>query len=93
MRRRTSRQKWALLAMWMLAVATWMFSYHYFGGRSGVIYMIGIVPIMGAALFYSGRIERSVVCPACGESLVSSEGWMVFEKKCPHCGVSYERHT
>lgn len=92
-RRRASRQAWSWLAIFIFAIFAWAFTYNYFGGLSGVVYMIGIVPIMGVALFYVGRIEKTVVCPACRESLVSSEGWMIYEKECPHCGASYERHT
>jgi len=83
------------IILWLVSVgalAAWMITYHYLGGKSGVVYMAGVFVILLAAFLYSPKIEKQVVCPSCGETLADIEGWNVFVKKCPHCGISYEKH-
>jgi len=93
MRQRTLVQSLVLLGVSGGTIATWMFTYHYLGGKSGVVYMAGVAVILLLAFLYSLKIQKQVVCPSCGESLADIDGWNVFVKKCPHCGMSYEMDT
>ena len=93
MRRLTFLQTFLLWVAAVGAMAVWMFIYHYLGGKSGWVYMAGAGVILLFTFLYSPKIEKQVVCPACGVSLADIEGWNVFIKKCPHCGASYEHHT
>ena len=90
MRRRVLLQSLGVLVLACIALAVWMFGYHYLGGRSGFIFMAGVFVILLVVLLYLPRIDRQVVCPACGESLVDIECYDLFIKACPHCGVSYQ---
>lgn len=93
MRRRTLLHSLVLFGLIAGAMAGWMFVYHYLGGRSGAVFLLGVAAILVTALLYRPRIERQVVCPACAKSLVDADGWNVCIKACPHCGVSYEHRT
>lgn len=91
MRRTALIQGLILFLLIVAAMTAWMFIYQSLGGRSGVIFVIGVFAIFIMAFPYLQRIEKKVVCPACGKSLTDSEGWSVFIKECPHCGASYKR--
>lgn len=93
MRRKVTLQSLALLGFIAVAMAAWMFAYHYLGGRSGTVFLAGEAVILLAAFLYTPRIERQVVCPACSKSLADTDGWNLFVNTCPHCGVGYERRA
>ncbi len=76
----------------VLAIFGWVFLYskvliEFF--PSPGVFMIGNAIIIASWFFlYVQRIERQVVCPHCKKSLVDSEGWNIFAKKCEYCQKS-----
>jgi len=72
----------------------WTLLYLSLINNSGFMFLGGWAVI--AAIWYFGiiwRLEKKIVCPACGESLTDIDGWGLFESECPHCHVSYKRNN
>ena len=90
MRRRSLLKAASSLLLAFLLLFAWTGLYAQFSTHYGYVYLIGWFVILGGWYFgYAIRIDKSVVCPACQQSLTDIDGWNLFIKACPHCGVSF----